>query len=337
MRYRQAVQGLALWSVFYLGRWVVQGLPWRWALWLGTLVGSLHALVRLDPLQRHIRAGLQAVWPEPLTATVLQHYVRRNFITRYKHLVDSFFYQRLDEVLIRQVVPTVEGLDYLEAACKDGKGAILLMSHFGSFGLLIGGLVFRGYRLAQIGTLTPQTPYRTWRCVERAVISAKRQCWEHERADFIYWKPGMYLRPLYRRLRQGDVLVLYGDGARGQQFTTVEFLGQPLHLSVGPFRIAAKAQVPLIPAFIVRQADDTHRVILEPPLTVQGDDPASLQYGVSQYATLLAEYVRRYPEHWFTWARLQRVVEDEKEAGLEIIAGDVEQHAYYTPKELTVR
>ena len=43
----------------------------------------------------------------------------------------------------------------------------------------------------------------------------------------------MYLRPLYRKLLEGAVVVLYGDGARGRQFPQVEFMGHSLALSVG--------------------------------------------------------------------------------------------------------
>lgn len=325
-------KALALLLFFYPVRWLLQGLPRRQALKLAAGLAALHGWFLRDQLYRQIQAGIEAVWPVPLSATARKQLVQRNLVTRYQHLVDGFFYRCLDRIAIEQVVPAVEGAAYLNEALHHGRGAILLVSHFGSLGLLIGGLALRGYRLHLVFTLTPQPQYRTWPAVERAIMRVKLQCWEHPAVSFEFWRPGMYLRALYRQLLTGTIVVLYGDGARGHRFTQVQFMGYPLSLSVGPFRIAARAQVPLIPAFIVREAGHRHRIRIEPPIAVKGDDPASVQQSANQYATLLAQYVRTYPDHWFTWARLRWAVQDGKH-GLVFSQGEM---GLYRPQETKI-
>jgi KDO2-lipid IV(A) lauroyltransferase len=260
----------------------------------------------------------------------IRRVVRCNLVARYQHLLDGFFYRDLDEEGIDQFVPIVEGRDTLDASLAGGKGVILLASHFGPPGLLVAGLVFRGYRLHQVFTLTPPPYYRTWRWMERAVMQAKLQCWRHDRVGFEFWQPGRYLRPLYRKLQQGAIVVLYGDGARGEHFTRVNFLGFPLSLAVGPFRIAARARVPLIPAFIVRHAEGRHRITLEAPITLCDEAPASLQQGADRYAALLSRYVRTYPDHWFTWARL-RPHRGAEGVTLTLTTPEVDRTHFYTP------
>jgi lauroyl/myristoyl acyltransferase len=299
------LKGVALWLVFYPLRWAVQCLPWRLALKVGTVCAALHARWLPDEFQHRIREGMRTIWRDELSGVELDRLVRRNLVTRYKHLIDMFFYQRLNEELLDRVAPTIQGRIYLDAMLERGGGVILLMSHFGSFGILLGGLVLRGYALHQIFTLTPQASYRTWRRLERAIMQAKLACWRDERVGFTFWRPGMSLRPLYRQLREGHILVVYGDGARGQGFTRVDFMGYPLSLSTGPFKIAARTRAALIPAFVIREADDRHRIILEAPIVLDDDAPASLQQGASQYAARLAHYVLAYPDHWFSWARLR--------------------------------
>jgi KDO2-lipid IV(A) lauroyltransferase len=301
----QLLKGVSLWFLFYPLRWAVQCLSWRFALKIGVMFATLHARCLADQLQRRIREGIQTIWGDELSTGELNRLVRGNLITRYKHLIDTFFYQHLDEELIEQVIPTIQGRSYLDGVLKSGNGVILLVSHFGSFGLLVGGLMLRGYQLQQIFTLTPQSPYRTWRWVERAIMQAKLACWRHDRVGFTFWRPGMYLRPLYRKLRDREILVVYGDGARGQGFTQVDFMGYPLSLSTGPFKIAARTQAALIPAFVLREPDDRHRIILEEPMMLNDDTASSLQQGARQYAALLERYVRAYPDHWFSWARLR--------------------------------
>jgi lauroyl/myristoyl acyltransferase len=325
----KTLRGSVLLLFFYPLRWMVQCLPWRQALRVATLLGMIHARRRRDRLYRQIRAGISTVWPDALTPLDIERLVRRNLVMRYQHLINGFFYHKLDEALVERLVPTIAGRDHLDEALSQGKGMILLVSHFGEFGMLLAGLIFRGYRLHQIFTLTPEPHYRTWRWVERAVMRAKLQCWRHKRMEFMFWTPGLYLRPLYRKLREGAVVVLYGDGARGEHFTQANFLGYRLSLSLGPFRIAAKARVPLIPAFIIREAECRHRIHLEPPIVLLDDKPASLKQGVEGYGALLAKYVRTYPDHWFSWARLRCCRDAEGEA-LELIPAEVAPAHFYT-------
>jgi KDO2-lipid IV(A) lauroyltransferase len=322
------VTGAALLLLFYPLRSLLRHLAWERALRVGTLLGTLHARCWHDRLYHQIHDGLQTVWRDELTPADRERLVRRHFVMRYKHLIDGFFYHTLDEVRAAHWVPASEGLNHLDRALAQGRGAIILASHFGSFGMLLAGLVFRGYRLSQIFTLTPSPHHRTWGWMERAVMQAKVRCWPRDRIELAFWRPGVYLRPLYRQLRAGGVVVLYSDGARGRQFTRVPFLGCSLALSVGPFKIAARAQVPLIPAFIVRQADDRHRLLLEPPITLSDDAPASLQRGAEQYAAQLARYVVAYPDHWFTWARL-RCRQDAAGAVLEFARAEVEPARFF--------
>jgi KDO2-lipid IV(A) lauroyltransferase len=323
--------GAALLLTFYPLRWALQCLSWERALQIGTLLGTIHAYCRREHLCQQIQNGITAVWQSDLAPVEMAQLVRRNLVMRYKHLIDGFFYHTLDATLAARLVPSLEGSCHLDHALDQGKGAILLPSHFGSLGMLLAGLAFRGYRLYQIFTLTAPPHYRTWSWIERAIIHAKLQCWPRDRLELAFWRPGLYLRPLYRKLSEGAIVVMYGDGARGQQFTRVTFLGYPLSLAVGPFRIAARAQVPLIPAFIIRQADDRHRLILEPPIVLPDDSPTSLQRGAEQYAAHLSRYVRTYPDHWFSWARLRRC-QGIDSTSLELVTPQPAQTHFYSSR-----
>jgi KDO2-lipid IV(A) lauroyltransferase len=324
------MKGLGLLAFFYPLRWVVHGFPWRQALRLGVLLGTAHAWLVRDQLRRQVLAGLRSVFHREMSEAEIRRVMRRNLVARYQHLMESFFYQDLDTSCIEQFVPIIEGRGALDAALAEGKGAILLASHFGSPGMLVAGLVFRGYWLHQVFTLTPPPHYRTWRWMERAIMQAKLRCWRHDSVGFEFWQPGNYLRPLYRKLQQGAIVVLYGDGARGGHFTQVNFLGLPLSLSVGPFRIAARARVPVTPAFIIRDADGGHRIILEAPMMVPDAESASLQQAADRYAALLSRYVRTYPDHWFTWARLRSHQQTEG-VTLTLATTEVGRTHFYTP------
>ncbi len=305
----KAVKGALLWSFFYPLRWMVPLFPRRWGLRIGMLLGLCHALFVADSLKRRINEGLLALRPGS-PSRERKRLIRRNLIFRYQDLIESFLYRCLDRDRIERIVPRIEGISFLDEALKEGKGAILLMSHFGAFRTLTAALAFRGYPLHLLLALTPPPHYRTWEKLERAIMKAKLACWKHERLRFVFWRPGMSPRLLYRRLLQGEIVILYGDGARGTQFTRVHFIGASLLLSTGPFRIAARAETPLIPAFILREGMDRHRIVFEREIAIKEDTPASIQQGAEQYASLLARYVEARPDHWYTWARLGWTVGD---------------------------
>jgi lauroyl/myristoyl acyltransferase len=292
------------------------------------MIGFVHARFVHDPLRGRIAEGIRLLFGERYGKAERDQIVRRNLTFRYQHLIAGFLYPRLTRRGLDKILPTVEGTRYLDETIEKGRGAILLLSHFGLFGLLVAGLVLRDYRLRLVLALTPPTDYRTWRWIERAVFRAKLSCWMHERVGLDFWQPGMYLRPLYRRLIRGEIVALFGDGARGGEFVKVNFMGHPLLLSSGPFRIAARAEAALIPAFIVQEERGRHRVVLEAPIVFKGEDSLSIQEGAARYASLLARYVEVYPDHWFSGVRLRWVVRD-GERCLELAAGEEKPSEFY--------
>lgn len=327
----QFIKGISLLIYFYPLRRAITVLPLRIAIKAGGFFGAFHFLFIPDKLKHSIQAGMETVWHDLFSERELKRLVRRNLVTRYKCLIESFFYQAMDEDGFKRIVPKIDGKEYLDEALNNNKGAVLLMSHFGSFGLLIAGLMARGYRLCQILTMTPQMHYRTWRWIENLIMKTKLSFIKHDKVDYEFWKPGIYLRTLYRRILKGEVVVLYGDGARGADFAKADFMGHPLLFPTGPFRIAARAGAALIPAFIIREANDRHRIVLEKPIMLKRDEPSDIQDGVNQYTSVLSHYVKTYPDHWFTWARLRWQTEANKKE-LAFSIGATELSEFYTPQ-----
>lgn len=331
----QFIKGISLLIYFYPLRWAITVLPLRIAVKAGGFFGAFHFLFIPDMLKHSIRAGMETVWSDSLSKAELKNLVRRNLVTRYKCLIESFFYQSMDEDGFKRIVPRIDGKEYLDEALNNKRGVVLLVSHFGSFGLLIAGLMADGYQLCQLSTLTPQPHYRTWQWIENLIMKTKLSFIKHDKVDYEFWRPGMwpglYLRPLYSRLLKGEVIVLYSDGVRGTNFIKSDFMGQLLQFPTGPFMIAARAGVALLPAFIIREADNCHRIVLEKPITLKSSKPADIQKGVNQYTSLLSNYVKTYPDHWFTWARLRWQTKANKKE-LAISIGATELSEFYTPQ-----
>lgn len=87
----------------------------------------------------------------------------------------------------------------------------------------------------------------------------------------------------------------YVDDGRTQE---TEFLGYPVSLPVGPFKIAVKCRVPVVFYFSMREAGKTYRFIFE---EYKPDGRADVDSLVRQYVTTLERVVEKYPRQWFNF------------------------------------
>ena len=300
------IKGIALLTFYFPMRWFLLLLDRRQAIRIGRAIGVLHARFVSDELRRRVESGIRMIWKD-IPEKRLNELLRRNLVTRYVHLIDLFLAPKLQDAIVRDVVPIISGKEHLDRALSGGKGVILLSSHFGSFGLIAPGLSFRGYQTALVKTVSPRATYQTWRWVEKTALNVKIHLAKYLNTDVIIWRPGIYVRMLYRKLLGGEVLIFHADVFSGENNVSVDFFKCRLLLSTVAFKLAARTRVQVIPAFVVRQSDNRHRIVLSDPITVNNDNPSGIQEAANRYASVLTKQVGKYPDHWFTFARLKNV------------------------------
>jgi KDO2-lipid IV(A) lauroyltransferase len=72
------------------------------------------------------------------------------------------------------------------------------------------------------------------------------------------------------------------------------------HTPYSPIAIALKTGAAVLPTFIIRQLDDSHRVIVEPPLDLKstGNRAQDFLINTRMFTEIIESYVSRYPEQW---------------------------------------
>jgi KDO2-lipid IV(A) lauroyltransferase len=80
----------------------------------------------------------------------------------------------------------------------------------------------------------------------------------------------------------------------------VQFFGRPASTPKGPAAFSIKTGVPLACGFIVREGLK-QRIIIERPFSIEssGQKDEDIRRLTQAYTSLLEEYIRRYPDHWF--------------------------------------
>jgi len=201
----------------------------------------------------------------------------------------------------------VEGREHLDAARAQGKGAIVLIGHFGANQMIMPALGHMGYPMNQLSAPPP-----VWAEILRETrttplwrkILARR--WELEkRLPVTHINVFRFLRPAFECLGRNEVLGLAFDGGGGKKWVEVDFLGRRANLSVQPAQIWKKTGAALLPTYVIRAPGEArHRVVITEALPWQGTVERSLQAFVDRFQA----WVWQHPEQYLHFLAMRRRV-----------------------------
>ncbi|HPQ39904.1 MAG TPA: lysophospholipid acyltransferase family protein, partial [bacterium] len=195
----------------------------------------------------------------------------------------------------------LHGQDHIHEALGKGRGAILVLVHFGANQMVMAALGHRGYRIHQIGSL-PDDWHRLSgtrpSCFDRKIFQMRLSLEQSLPAEFVYIDRSM--RPVYNCLKHNEIMLLAADGRAGTRFLQTTMCGRTMNLSAGPFRIAHATGAPLLPVFPVRDTDGVHDLYIESPVDPETDDSSGAwpEQAASVYGRRLTEWVRSFPDHY---------------------------------------
>jgi len=185
----------------------------------------------------------------------------------------------------------IVGKDNLDKALSKGRGVILVSAHFGNFPLLLARLAQAGYRAG--GIMRPMRDSR----VEK-IFEAKRQRFK---IKTIYSQPrDACVNQTIEALRNNELVFIPLDQNFGTGGVFVDFFGRKAATATGPVILAQRTRATILPCFIIRQKDDSHKIIFEPPLDlVKGkDNSQTVVVNIQRITNIIESYIRKYPAEW---------------------------------------
>jgi len=215
--------------------------------------------------------------------------VFRNFA---KYLVDFFRFQKIDNEYIKSFVK-VEGIEYLHEALARGKGVILLSAHIGNWEL--GALVVSALSKPVTAVALTHGDKRI-----NDFFTKQRMVGKVKPIEI-----GMSLRSCYGTLKNNGLLALLGDRDFSKNGLEIDFFGSPALIPRGPAVFAARLDAEMVPAFMVREKDDTFRLIFERRLEKPsaGGEDERIEEIMEGYVSVIERYVRMYPTQWYMFRR----------------------------------
>jgi len=252
------------------------------------LIGTAFALV-LSEERRRVRAALRQVYGVR-PADVERRDVLRTFRDYAACLAEGLGAERAEAAQARVEVvggePLAEGL-------AAGRGAVLVTAHVGPWDAAARVLTARlGARVVLVMAAEPDAE-------ARALHDEVRR-----RAGVTVLSVGatpLDALPLLRHLRGGGVAAFQLDRpSPSARSLEARLFGRPFAVPEGPFRIAALAQVPVVPLFAARTGYFSYAIELGEPLACPPRASEAELEGVAQAAVERMErFIAAHPTQWF--------------------------------------
>ncbi|MBM3248242.1 MAG: lysophospholipid acyltransferase family protein [Candidatus Omnitrophica bacterium] len=186
---------------------------------------------------------------------------------------------------------SIEGKGNLDKAIAEGKGVICVTAHFGNFPLMLFKFACDGYKT---------------NCIMRIMRDQQvEDIFNKKRTDAgigtIYSQPRPEcINKSLKALRNNELLFIQLDQNFGTGGVFVDFFGTKAATATGPVIFAMRTGAPILPMFMVRNRDNTHKMIIEPVLHLEekATREETIVVNVSRITKIIEAYIRKYPEEW---------------------------------------
>ena len=193
---------------------------------------------------------------------------------------------------------SIEGIENLDNALKQGNGAIAISAHIGNYpliGTIISSLgydfhtVFRDLK-TKTGSIVYHKARRRINLPTLATLPEKQ-----------FYKNALKI------LRRNGTLCLISDENKRYGGIFVDFFGRKASTAPGPAGLAIRTGAKIIPVFMVRNSDDSQKIIIDKEVSWKKTDDSEkdIKNITAGFTAVIENYVRAYPDQWlwtnFRW------------------------------------
>lgn len=183
--------------------------------------------------------------------------------------------------------------DRFDELLREGRGVIVAGGHFGNWEL--GGVavrLLRGYTMSVVGRPEPSP----------AVGALRQQMRESLGIETI--EIGQMLDTalqIRRVLGKNGLVAMLMDRHLGRDRVEVSFFGRPAWFLRSPAMIAMLSAAPILPSFMIRQADGRFSAVCGTPIRVDPTRPSedAIQAATQAFASQLEQRIRETPHLWY--------------------------------------
>jgi Kdo2-lipid IVA lauroyltransferase/acyltransferase len=280
---------------FTIGCVAVRVLPRRWLFGLADLLANVGFSLFRGFRSRSTNNIAMALGNQ-LNAAAMANTARRSLRNFFRDCVEIGVTLESSDDELQAQVPIV-GKEHLDAALNKGKGVIVLSAHLGNFFILGTRLAVEGY--PNYVLVNQPRDGRFAELMDKYRLKVKQQT--------IHARPRREaLRKLNEVLRDNGIATIIADEYRQSSGVRVPLFGRMVIARRGPATLALRTGAAVVPACVVRQPDDTLRLIIERELELDrtGKTMADVKENTIRITQWLERTVRKYPDQW-NWMNIR--------------------------------
>jgi Kdo2-lipid IVA lauroyltransferase/acyltransferase len=280
---------------FTIGCLAVRLLSRRWLFCLADSLANTGFFLFLGFRRRSTRNIARAFGNEMSNADVEQ-VARRSLRNFFRDCVEIGIVLETSDQEFRLQVPVV-GREHLDAALEKGAGVLVLSAHLGNFFILGTRLAVDGYPVFVLVNQPKDGQFAE--LMDRYRLKAKQRT--------IHARPRREaLRQLHEVLRRNEIAMIIADEYRRGNGIKVPLFGGIVTARRGPATLALRTGAAVVPACIIRQADDSLKLVIEPELELDRSarSKAEIAENTLRITRWLERTVRKYPDQW-NWLNIR--------------------------------
>jgi KDO2-lipid IV(A) lauroyltransferase len=230
-----------------------------------------------------------------LNGAAVDNIARRSLRNFFRSCVEIGVAIKLSDQELRASIP-VFGRENIDTALAKGKGVLILSAHLGNFFLV-------GSRLALEGlptyVLVNQPREGRFANLMDAYRLQVRQMTIHARPRRRAQQESSEI------LRRNQIVVMIADEYRKGSGIEVSLFGRVVIARRGPVTLALRTGAAIVPACVIREPDDTLKLIIEPELALDRTAKGKTQIrdNTIRITEWLERTVRAYPDQW-NWTNI---------------------------------
>lgn len=263
-------------------------------------VGLMHWRARLHGhltgVPDHVRENFTSVFGDELDPCEIDRVARR--FVEFSKRKDLMMNLPAHASFVGSHCWDIQGLEYLDEALAQGRGAMLVTGHFG-FGRMIGPVLqASGYELLVLRAMGMESERR--RRLKGITEHAKGTAAKLINHKVSEARADLDIRPIINALAQNKVTKIAGDGLRSSEFELFHLLGKEYPFPTGFMKIAAMCGAAVLPAFAGEgRVDHAFRVEILPALRVNPN--AGVRENLERFAQVFDHQLQRAPHQWHRW------------------------------------
>jgi KDO2-lipid IV(A) lauroyltransferase len=258
--------------------------------WIARKIGEIVYLLVGKDRQERIKV-IERIFKGKITHRQAQRVIRASFENFNKDLVDFFRIPKLNKEYLDACVE-ITGQENLDAVLEEGRGALLAGLHMGNGGFAASLLALKGYPVNIV----------VWEDANKRVDKLFQTIRQSKGVRIIYSHHAA--KGVLEALKRNEVVAVTVDLSGGERDTRLNCWGREIRILRGPFVFAQKQDVPILPGVIIRQGNDSHKVIIGKPakINMKQNRERGFEEDAARLFNFFKGYIEEYPEQWF-WLR----------------------------------